>query len=73
MKPNVPTIPVCVAYRDGSEVLDTIPETQALARVSPVYEELPGWCEETCSLRSVEALPAAARAWASKPTSHARS
>jgi adenylosuccinate synthase len=57
-----PTVKVCVAYRDGARVLDTVPHTAALARVEPVYEELPGW-NNTGDARTVEDLPDQARAF----------
>ncbi len=56
------TVKVCVAYRDGTRVLETVPHTAVLARVEPVYEELPGW-KKTSAARTVEDLPDQARAF----------
>jgi adenylosuccinate synthase len=53
---------VCVAYRDGERVLQTVPHHAALARVQPMYEDLPGW-PPTGPVEDEEALPAAARAF----------
>jgi len=54
------TVKICVAYRDGGRLLDTVPHTAVLERVEPVYEELPGW-ERTSDVRASEDLPDAAR------------
>ncbi len=56
------TVKVCVGYRDGTRLVDTIPHTAVLARVQPVYEELRGWTK-TSEARSVEDLPGEARAF----------
>lgn len=55
-------VKICVAYRDGARLLDTVPHTAVMARVDPVYEELPGW-RRTSDARSVDDLPEAARAF----------
>lgn len=57
-----PTVQVCVGYRDGARVLDTVPHTAVLARVTPIYETLPGW-KKASTARSVEDLPDQARAF----------
>ncbi|WP_210397574.1 adenylosuccinate synthase [Motiliproteus sediminis] len=58
------TIRVCVAYRDaaGNEV-PTPYDSEGYEAVVPVYEELPGWSESTVGARSLDALPANARAY----------
>ncbi len=43
-------------------MLETVPHTAVLARVEPVYEELPGW-KKTSAARTVEDLPDQARAF----------
>jgi adenylosuccinate synthase len=58
-------IPVCTRYRlpDGSET-DEFPAHQSdFHHARPVYETLPGWNEPLDAIESVEALPAAARAY----------
>lgn len=55
-------VKVCVAYRDGARLLDTVPHTAVMARVEPVYEELPGW-QKTSDARSIDDLPGTARAF----------
>lgn len=37
------TVKICVGYRDGGRLIDTVPHTAVMERVEPVYEELPGW------------------------------
>jgi len=37
-----------------------------LERCTPVYEEMPGWLEETSGVTRYEALPAAARAYVAR-------
>jgi adenylosuccinate synthase len=56
------TVKLCVAYRDGGRLLDTVPHTAVMERVEPVYEELPGW-GRTSDVRAMEDLPDAARAF----------
>jgi adenylosuccinate synthase len=57
-------IPVCVAYDIDGTRHDEIPVTQTeFHHVTPIYEELPGWTEDISSARSLEDLPANARAY----------
>lgn len=57
----VESIPVCVAYMLDGERIDHFPRSPgAFSRVTPVYEELPGWKAETESARRREDLPARA-------------
>ncbi len=57
-------IRVCVGYRskDG-DVLDAPVDSEGYEAIEPVYEDLPGWNESTIGVKSVEALPANARAY----------
>jgi adenylosuccinate synthase len=53
---------LCVAYRlDGVELMELPTDVENLARVQPVYEELPGWAERLAQARSLDALPENAR------------
>ncbi len=58
------TIRICVAYQgvDGNTEL-TASVTEDFSQLTPVYEELPGWSESTLGVRSMEQLPANARAY----------
>ncbi len=57
-------IPVCSAYRLDGEECDAVPgDVERLARVTPVYETLPGWQCPTAGARKLAELPPAARAY----------
>jgi adenylosuccinate synthase len=57
-------IPVGTMYRlDGSSCEEMPAEVEALGRVEPVYEVLPGWQRPTGSARRLADLPVAARAY----------
>ena len=61
---QLPTINVCTAYRLDSTTTDSLPASgAALARATPVYEELPGWREDTSGARKFQDLPENARAY----------
>ena len=51
-------VQICVAYKfQGQEVLYPPQTPNALARVTPVYEKLPGWQEDISSCDTWEQLP----------------
>ena len=53
---------ICVAYEiDGRQVKDFPSHVDDLRRVVPVYDTLPGWCENICDVRRIEDLPDNAR------------
>jgi adenylosuccinate synthase len=55
-------IKVCTAYRIGERTIRTLPAAAAdLAAAKPVYEELPGWKQETAGVRRFQDLPPAAQ------------
>ena len=57
-------IPVCNAYRLDGEACEELPaEVEALGRVEPIYEVLPGWNRPTGGARSLKDLPKEARAY----------
>jgi adenylosuccinate synthase len=57
-------IPVGTMYRlDGTSCEEMPAEVDALGRVEPVYEMLPGWQQPTGSARRLADLPPAARAY----------
>jgi adenylosuccinate synthase len=56
------TVKVCVAYELEGVVFDHLPYHQSvLHKVTPVYEELPGWQCDLSGVTRREALPAEAR------------
>ena len=57
-------IPVGIAYQLDGEVCDEMPaNVDALQRVQPSYEVLPGWRKETGGARRLADLPSTARAY----------
>jgi len=57
-------IPVCVAYEVDGERHEELPMTQTgFHHAKPIYEFLPGWSQDISSARSLEDLPANARAY----------
>ncbi len=56
---------LCTAYRmpDGSTSDRFLPDADRLARVTPVYESMPGWSEEIRDASDRASLPANARAY----------
>lgn len=58
------TVRLCTAYRiDGKDHANPPAGAEALERVTPVYEEMPGWSESTYGLQRYEELPANAVAY----------
>jgi len=58
------TVPVCVAYEVDGQRLDEMPMTQTdFHHAIPIYEELPGWHEDITGARTLDDLPANARAY----------
>lgn len=57
-------IPVCVAYDIDGTRSDELPMTQTeFHHAKPIYEYLPGWSEDISNAKSLEDLPANARAY----------
>lgn len=58
------TIRICVAYKDqNGNVIDAPTDADSYVGLEPVYEEMPGWSESTFGVKSLEELPANARAY----------
>jgi adenylosuccinate synthase len=56
------TIKVCTGYKYNETLYNTFPaDIDILNNCEPVYEEVPGWNEDTTSIRSAEKLPEKAR------------
>ncbi|HET9077579.1 MAG TPA: adenylosuccinate synthase [Acidimicrobiales bacterium] len=59
---TLPTLKVCVGYQCGSQVYRHMPYHQSdLHDAVPIYEELPGWLEDTSGATELHHLPAAAK------------
>ncbi|WPO99526.1 adenylosuccinate synthase [Pseudomonas sp. HR96] len=58
------TINICVGYKnaDGA-VIEAPTDADSYLGLEPVYEEMPGWSESTVGAKTLEELPAAARAY----------
>ncbi len=57
-------IKICVGYKmDGKEIPIFPSNGEDASRCEPIYEEMPGWTENTIGTRSMDALPANAQAY----------
>ena len=55
---------ICTGYELDGQKIDLLPlGADDVARCKPIYETLPGWSETTFGAKSMDALPAAARAY----------
>lgn len=61
------TIRICVGYRnaDGA-VIEAPTDADSYIGLEPVYEDVPGWHESTLGIKTLEGLPANARAYISR-------
>src|SRR5487761_2192734 len=58
------TVPVCVGYRIGGQVLADLPWSQTdFHHAEPVYELLPGWSQDISGAREFGELPTNAQAY----------
>ena len=59
---GLPTIRVCTGYVHQGQQYDEVPASvHVIERLTPVYEDLPGWSEPLTDIRSLDALPLNAR------------
>jgi adenylosuccinate synthase len=57
-------IPVCVAYEVDGKRIEEFPASQSdFHHAKPIYEYLPGWSEDISAAKSLDQLPANARAY----------
>ena len=55
---NIPVLKVCVDYKYKGQRIEYPPqEENALADVTPIYEEMPGFTEDISHCKHFEALP----------------
>ncbi len=55
---------VCVGYRDATGQSVGVPfDAEGWEDIQPIYEQLPGWSESTVGVKSLQDLPANARAY----------
>jgi adenylosuccinate synthase len=58
------TLKLCTGYKLNGKVVDIFPVgAEEAAACEPIYEEMPGWTEPTVGAKTLEALPATARAY----------
>ena len=60
------SIRVCVGYKGNGDAPVSLTDSDSYENLQPQYEELPGWSQSTVGARSLEALPANARAYISR-------
>lgn len=61
---HLDTIKICTGYLLNGDIHKTFPPlAHDLAKVSPIYEEMPGWKQPTHAATRLEELPKAARAY----------
>jgi adenylosuccinate synthase len=55
-------IPVCVGYKVDGKEMDEVPaQACGYEKIECIYRNMPGWASPTHSIRTIEALPKAAR------------
>lgn len=55
---GIEKLKVCVGYKYGNSILEDFPkELEILQKCVPIYEEIPGWKENTASIKDYENLP----------------
>ena len=64
---TLPVINICVGYEVDGKAIETWPmDAKMLARVKPVYVEMPGWQTSTLGVTRLEAMPLAAQNYIAK-------
>ena len=59
------TLKICTGYKTEAGDIITVPPTAAEGydKITPVYEEMPGWSESTVGATTIDALPENALAY----------
>ncbi len=58
------TLKICTGYKLNGKIVDIFPVgAEEAAACEPIYEEMPGWTDPTVGAKSMDALPATARAY----------
>lgn len=58
------SIRICVGYHSDGKEMDYLPiGAESLAKCEPIYEEMPGWGQNTVGVRNYDDLPVNARAY----------
>ncbi|MBP0599591.1 adenylosuccinate synthase [Herbaspirillum sp. LeCh32-8] len=61
---GIESLKLCTGYKLNGKTVDIFPVgAEEAAACEPIYEEMPGWSETTVGAKSMDALPANARAY----------
>ena len=61
------TVRLCVGYKIDGGTTDILPVgAELLSKCEPIYEDMPGWSENTVGVKSYDDLPVKARAYLSR-------
>lgn len=61
---KIDTIKICIGYKYRGETLTSFPSSlKMLAECAPIYEEMPGWLEDTSGARTLADLPQKAQSY----------
>ncbi|MDW7675059.1 MAG: adenylosuccinate synthase [Bacillota bacterium] len=64
---KIDTIKICTGYQYQGEVLTAFPSSlKVLSQCEPIYEEMPGWLEDTSKARGFNELPEKAQNYISR-------
>ncbi len=64
MLDGLDVVRLCVGYKNADgDVLEAPTDADSYIGLQPVYEEMPGWSESTVGAKTLEELPANARAY----------
>ncbi|MBN2058555.1 MAG: adenylosuccinate synthase [Candidatus Saganbacteria bacterium] len=64
---NLDKIEICTAYEyEGKQITDFPTDIRRLAKCKPVYEEMPGWKEDTTKVKDYQHLPEKAKKYLDK-------
>jgi adenylosuccinate synthase len=68
---GVEELKICTGYRINGQVSDILPVgADELACCEPIYETLPGWQGSTVGVKTLDGLPAEARAYIQRMEAH---
>jgi adenylosuccinate synthase len=61
---GIESLRLCTGYRIDGRIVDIFPVgAEDAARCEPIYEDMPGWTDSTVGCKTLESLPANARAY----------
>ena len=64
---DLDTVKICTAYKYHGEIIREFPaDLKVLAECEPIFEEFPGWKQDTTAVRDYDSLPKNAKLYLSK-------